>query len=355
VEKKKIVFLYSELANYFLACVEKLIQIADLEVHIVRWPINKEAPFNFNFSKDIIIHDIEQYSEYNKLQELIIGINPSLIFCSGWVDKGYLKICRKFKKQIPVIVGIDNHWKASVRQFIATLISPFRILNHFTHCWVPGQLQYDYAKRLGFKSQNILTGFYSCDYDFFNQEYNLNRKQKADSFPHRFIFVGRYVESKGIQDLWSAFIEVQEEKENNWELWCLGTGDIPLIQHPKIKHFGFIQPNQLTEYLKLTGVFVLPSHFEPWGVVIHEFASAGFPIICSDKVGARVDFVEDNYNGYVYPSGNIVELKNTLRNMMNKSNDELNLMGERSTVLAKKITPEVWSTKLLDVLNQYKY
>ncbi len=354
MEKKKVVFLYSELANYFLACIEKLIQIADVEVHIVRWPINKEAPFNFNFSKDLIIHDREQYSEYNKLQELINGINPSLIFCSGWVDKGYLKICRKFKKQIPVIVGIDNQWEASVRQFIATLISPFRILNHFTHCWVPGQLQYDYAKRLGFKTQNILTGFYSCDYDFFNQEYNLNKKQKADSFPHRFIFVGRYAESKGIQDLWSAFIEVQEEKETNWELWCLGTGDIPPIEHPKVRHFGFIQPNQLNEYLKLAGVFVLPSHFEPWGVVVHEFASAGFPIICSDKVGAKVDFVQDNYNGYVYPSGNISELKNTLRNVMNKSNDELNLMGERSTVLAKKITPIVWSKKLLEVLNKSK-
>ena len=101
-------------------------------------------------------------------------------------------------------------------------------------------------------------------------------------------------------------------------------------------------------------MFVLPSHFEPWGVVVHEFASAGFPIICSDKVGAKVDFVQDNYNGYVYPSGNISELKNTLRNVMNKSNDELNLMGERSTVLAKKITPIVWSKKLLEVLNKSK-
>ena len=43
--KPKIVFLYSEVAGYFLACAKELANSA--EVLIVRWPVNSEAPFQF--------------------------------------------------------------------------------------------------------------------------------------------------------------------------------------------------------------------------------------------------------------------------------------------------------------------
>ena len=42
-----ILFLYTEIANYFLACVKELHKSAD--VAIVRWAVNEEAPFSFEF------------------------------------------------------------------------------------------------------------------------------------------------------------------------------------------------------------------------------------------------------------------------------------------------------------------
>ena len=44
----RIVFLYSELARYFLACAEALGQHPRVaSVDIVHWPIHPEAPFQF--------------------------------------------------------------------------------------------------------------------------------------------------------------------------------------------------------------------------------------------------------------------------------------------------------------------
>lgn len=350
MEKKKIVFLYTELATYFLACIEKLLLRPEVEVHIVRWEINKEAPFHFSFSDNIKIYNRNDYSS-EQLQKLIATINPSVLYSSGWMDKDYMMICKKCKNKIPVIVGFDNQWKGSLKQRLAILISPFKILNHFSHCWVPGKSQEQYALRLGFKKQNILTGFYSCDFDLFYNQYLANKEQKRNKFPHKFIYVGRYVEHKGIKDLWNAFIELQKETPNDWELWCLGVGDVLPINHPKIKHFGFVQPNDLPKYIKDTGVFVLPSHFEPWGVVVHEFAAAGFPIICTDEVGAKASFVENGLNGYIYKSGDINQLKMVMKKIMNHSDKELFSMGEASVDKGKLITPDKWANTLLSIIN----
>ena len=352
MEKKQIVFLYSELAAYFLACIEELLRKPDVQVHIVRWAVNKEAPFHFKFSDNLKIYNRDDYKSDESLRELVDTLNPCIIYSSGWMDKGYLKICKGYKRNIPVIVGFDNQWKGSFKQHIATLISPFKILNHFSHCWVPGSLQVEYALRLGFKKEKIMTGFYCCDFDLFCKEYQTNKADKEQNFPKRFIYVGRYVEHKGIKDLWRAFIELQENTQNDWELWCIGTGDLQPVTHEKIKHFGFVQPDALPEYIKKTGVFVLPSHFEPWGVVMHEFAAAGFPIICSDEVGARVIFAEENVNGYIYKSGDIEQLKVKLKKMMNLSNDKLLEMGNISVEKAKAITPEIWSNMLLSLIKK---
>ncbi|MGQ0827751.1 MAG: glycosyltransferase family 4 protein [Bacteroidota bacterium] len=350
MEKKKIVFLYTELATYFLACIEKLLQHPAIEVHIVHWPVNKEAPFDFSFPNSIFMYTRNDSASDQQLQQLIIKINPSLIYSSGWLDKGYLKICKQYKKKIPVIVGFDNQWEGSFKQRLAVLISPFRILNHFSHCWVPGDLQYDYALRLGFDKTNILTGFYSCNFDFFHNQHLINKQKKKNQFPKRFLYVGRYVEHKGINDLWNAFIELQNEDPNDWELWFIGTGAIEPVKHPKIKHFGFVQPGDLPQYIKDTGVFVLPSHFEPWGVVVHEFAAAGFPIICSDKVGAAGTFIEENVNGLIYKAGSIMELKKQLKAVMALDTAQLFHMGEKSLEKAREITPKTWAETLMKVI-----
>ncbi len=348
MEKKKIVFLYSELATYFLACIKQLLLHPEVEVHIVRWEVNKEAPFQFSFSENLKTYERKDYSS-SQLLGLVGIIDPDIIYSSGWMDKDYLKICKKYKNKIPVIVGFDNQWKGSLKQKIATIVSPFKILNHFSYCWVPGELQYKYALKLGFKTSKILTGFYCCDFDFFYNQYLANKDLKQKQFPHRFIYVGRYVEHKGIMDLWTAFIELQKENPNDWELWCIGTGDVQPVIHDKIKHFGFVQPNDLHLYIEKTGVFVLPSHFEPWGVVVHEFTSAGFPIICSDEVGARTTFVENDLNGYVYESGDIKLLKDAMIKTMSHSDSELILMSEKSIEKARQLTPEKWAATLLKV------
>ena len=348
MHKKKVFFLYTEVATYFTSCIEELSPAA--EIHVIRYPVNKEAPFEFkNKDSSIKFYERNDYS-YSDLLKLVNSINPDAIFCSGWIDKGYLKICKSYFSKIPTVLCMDTKWNGNVKQRIGSIVSPFVISNKFSHAWVPGNTQKQSALKLGIKESKIKLGYYCADTNYFTNCYLDFKEGKIQAYPKRLLYVGRYYDFKGITDLWAAFIALQTEQPNDWELWCLGTGDIKPIEHDKIKHFGFVQPNELSKFIEQCGAFVLPSRFEPWAVVVHEFAAAGMPLILSSEVGAKELFLKKEENGFEFESRNISDLKDKLKKLFNLSNESLNLMSERSNVLSQQLTIEKWCNTALEII-----
>jgi glycosyltransferase involved in cell wall biosynthesis len=351
--KPKILFLYTEIAHYFLACVKELHKSADIA--IVRWAVNSEAPFRFEFHPQWQVFERNQFVS----KELIAfseEYNPDIIICSGWVDEGYNAVAKHWMGKIPTILSLDNHYTGSIRQQIGRVLSNFKLHNRFSHAWVPGAPQQIFARKLGFKESQILTGFYSADVYHFKAIYDKTMEEKRKEFPHRFLYMGRYVDFKGVNILWDAFIEANDQvpEAKKWELWCVGTGELweSRKQDEHIKHFGFVQPKELEAIVKNTGVFVLPSHKEPWGVVVHEMAVAGFPLICSDKVGACSTFLDENLNGIYFKSGNKDALKTALLKIMNSNDQTLIKMGEESHEKGLELSPKEWAETLLTVLDK---
>lgn len=349
-----IIILYEELAGYFISCVNELALSKNVDSIIIYCrKVNKEAPFQFELNDKIVIHDKGDLM-YSELLNNTKNAKPSLIFCGGWIDKNYIKVCFHFNRNnISTVLGFDNKWDGSLRQKVLSVF--FRIIfkKVFKYAWVPGVEQRNFAIKLGFELKNIKLGAYSADVELFGEVFKENLVIKKGNYPHVILYVGRYVQHKGIFDMWEAFIQLQKESPNDWELWCIGTGDQfeNKVEHPKIKHFGFVQPKDLSSFIEKSGVYILPSHFEPWGVTIHEFAVAGMPIICSDKVGAATHFVENNKNGYIFNSGNIQQLKKSMKTIMSKSDDELNKMGKYSHELGLSITPKKWVETLKSFIN----
>lgn len=65
---------------------------------------------------------------------------------------------------------------------------------------------------------------------------------------------------------------------------------------------GFRNQTEMPAIYAIADIFVLPSSFEPWGLVVNEAMNAGKPVIVSDKVGARHDLVRPGKNGAVFAS-----------------------------------------------------
>ena len=350
-KRKKVLFLYFELAGYFLACVNRLIETYAVDVHIVRYPVNAVAPFDFKDDERIKFYE---YSDFDRtsLLEFAKALNPDMIYICGWSNKDYVAVGKLFRNKIPVLLTFDNPWLGTLKQRIAALFGPFFLHNIYTHCWVPGEPNAVYARKLGFTGDKLLQGMYSADYDLFHQYYEQYRPQKENQFPKRFLFVGRYTELKGVRELWEAFIRLQEETPTEWELWCIGKGELndEFPVHDKIRNLGFIQPNELNKFIEQTGVFILPAYYEHWGVVVHEFAAAGFPLLCTTTTSAATTFLKDGYNGYLLKPKSVDSIKKAFQKIIALTDVELNEMSANSSVISSQLSPTTWSDTLMSVL-----
>jgi glycosyltransferase involved in cell wall biosynthesis len=342
-----VLILYTELSQYTVECLNALVQFnQNLKVYVVKWPINNEAPFVFEFDERIIVFEKSEIDLINYANK----INPRVVLCSGWIDKDYIKLIISLKKEVIKVLAFDNYWENSVKQNLGRIFLKNIISKHFNYCWVPGNLHITYANKIGFQIDQIVTGFYARDLDSFNLRFKSSIDLKRN-FPKKFLYVGRYLKLKGVLDLWNSFIEFSKNNED-WELHCVGTGDLfdKRVIHDKIIHHGFLHKDELLKLIESTGVFIMPSHYDHWGMAVQEFASSGFPLICSDKVGAASSFLKENENGFLFKSKNQNSLLNAMRKISNLSDENLSKFGWNSNILAKKIDINSWVNSFMKFL-----
>ncbi|MEQ9188109.1 MAG: glycosyltransferase [Cryomorphaceae bacterium] len=290
-------------------------------------------------------------SNFDTILSRVLAFDPEVIMCSGWMDKGYLKICRSVGKDCVRVLTLDNKWSGSIKQRIASLLSPFTLKNSFDKAFVPGKEQKEYALKLGFTEAEISTGFYIADLPFYQRFYNeLSMRDKA-SRPKRFLYLGRYVSIKGIFELWHAFNAFRIENQE-WELWCVGTGKDfdQKVEAPGIRHFGFIQPEEILPILLETSVYILPSHFEPWGVSVHEMAISGFPMLLSNEIGAKEFFLEEGKNGWTFDPHDPKTLTQRMLQISKLSVDQLSILGVHSHELGLQHNHETWYNSFLHLV-----
>ena len=342
-----ILVLYSRLSDYFIACLKEDIALNNNFFLVFRYYPSKQAPFNFKSEKNLKIYNESNFKK-NEILEKAAAFKPDLVYVSGWKNKKYLFLAKKYKlKGINVVLTMDNHWKKEIKQYFFTLFSRFFLLSRFTHIWIPGQPQYEYAKKLGFKKNRIITGLYCANENLFK---TINQSK----FNRQFLFIGRLVEHKGLIILFNVINKLIEEKKLNFKFHFVGNG--PLLnhipKHPNIKHTQFINPIDLPNILKNAGIFILPSLYEAWGVVIHEAVLSGLPVITTYQTGASSEFIINNKNGFLYNAKNEKELKNIILSSVNMTESEYFKMSTNSKKLSDKINLTNWSKQLNFILNE---
>ena len=60
----------------------------------------------------------------------------------------------------------------------------------------------------------------------------------------------------------------------------------------RVRFLGFVNQSGLPAVYAASDVLVLPSSYEPFGVVVNEAMLCGCAAIASDRVGARFDLVK---------------------------------------------------------------
>lgn len=343
----KVVFLVIDYVPHQVLSIKNLIHTAGAEVRAFHMGyFSKDVP------SDLRNFETTHYQALTREEMLrqIRDFKPDLLVTAGWSIPVYNWICKQLIKShnVPIIAMSDTPWYGTLKQKINAFISPFHIKTMFTHIWVAGIRQYDYARKLGFSNQQIIFNSLSAENYIFNQ---VNIEVKKFNYPKNFVYVGRLIDIKGLRNLAIAWSSISDKK--GWTFTLIGNGEMKeeLIMDGNFIVKDYLPQDLLVDEMQNSGCFVLPSLKETWAIVLHEAAAAGLPIICTETCGAAPHFVINNYNGYRVCDNSVLDLQIKLERIINMSDKNLVDFCNRSRALSKFINPEIQTASLLQLLN----
>lgn len=340
--------MYSEVMPYVAAVWNELVTNCNCELQVVHWDRQKLTPYEFH--QQGILQFNRSSETVDSMRKRLYSFSPDLVYVSGRMDTGYLAVAQTAKKDgLPVVMGSDKQWHGSLKDYVARFFQKYLYRPYFTHAWVPGENQQEYALRVGFKKENIQSSLYSGNVPLFNSIFLRHQLIRGQT---DVLFIGRLHKVKGVHLLIEALEVLKRHGVFRGKLWLYGDGPLKdsIPERAWILKKGFTDQSALEEGILSAAVFCLPSLAEPWGVVLHEMAAAGLPLCCSEACGASTQFLINGYNGYIFKTGVVGSLTNSLEKILTLPDDELQNMAKRSHELAQTITPQSSALSLLSMI-----
>ncbi|MGH9710529.1 MAG: glycosyltransferase, partial [Candidatus Acidiferrales bacterium] len=114
----------------------------------------------------------------------------------------------------------------------------------------------------------------------------------------------------------------------------------------RTRFLGFVNQSGLPQVYCGSDLLVLPSEYEPFGVVVNEMMLCGHGVIASDRVGAKFDLVREGETGFVYPCGDIDALAKLLQDTLSDC-EALRRYGKAANRRIGEWSPRVYVDSLV--------
>ena len=134
-----------------------------------------------------------------------------------------------------------------------------------------------------------------------------------------FLYIGQLIERKGLDLLLEAihplFADYPQlrlslvghgEQEAMLRQWA---AERQLTERIRIE--GVIPAGQIPARLQQAHLFILPSRWDGWGLVVNEALAVGVPVVVSNACGAA-DVIVSGRNGFIFASQNVADLHRCL-------------------------------------------
>ena len=102
------------------------------------------------------------------------------------------------------------------------------------------------------------------------------------------IYVGRIDANKGCADLFRHFIEYSDRSSHPLDLVLIGTPVLPIPEHPRIRHLGFVADQDKFDAIAGAELLVMPSPYESLSMVALEAWALGRPVLASARCDVMV-------------------------------------------------------------------
>ena len=207
-------------------------------------------------------------------------------------------------------------------------------------------------------SNGIDTTFFSPDQVTEIERVTLREKLNIQPDDFVFVFVGRIVSDKGINELIKAFSELQtvENKPAGIKLLLVGglENDLDPLnpetlaeinQNKDIISVGFQQ--DVRSFFAIADALVFPSYREGFPNVVMQAGAMGLPSIVSDINGCNEIIIEGE-NGLIIPSKNVEKLKEKMLTLAKDKNLYTKLKGNSRRMIENRYEQSVVWNALLE-------
>jgi len=252
------------------------------------------------------------------LLKFLIDYKPDVIFCTGFGISTILVSFYSLFTKKPMIIWFEGthitenklHFsliRNIVRKYLAILAGGFVVAGQLSREYITSLLANNIKKPIiiSYNCVDSQALYRAC------QEFKKNASLWRDFraiFPEKnILFSGQLIKRKGIYQTLEVYRRVCKNSPHEVGLILLGQGVLrEFIQDYKNRNGlrylfieGFVGAGDYAKYFALADVFLLLSLWDCNPLVIFEALSCGLPIICSNRAGNAVDFVEEGKNGYV--------------------------------------------------------
>jgi glycosyltransferase involved in cell wall biosynthesis len=208
-------------------------------------------------------------------------------------------------------------------------------------------------------SNGIDTSYFDTSHFSDDQKGSLKQGLGIKSSDFVFIFVGRIVSDKGINELISAFSEIQESK-TDIKLLLVGPYEPeldPLKEETLIQInanksiFSVGYQDEVRPYFAISDCLVFPSYREGFPNVVMQAGAMGLPCIVSDINGCN-EIIEDTKNGYIIPVKDKQAIKVALLNIL-ENNQQYSKMQQhaRAMIVSRFDQKLMWESILQEYRN----
>lgn len=317
MNKKKALLIYVEPTPYILGMVSILSRLWPGGVDVLfmkenasqAWALTLDCQYMSVLPSGLVaalkmIRSRLATNHYGLVQ--LAGWAPSLMVATMLFAR-FRRIAVTVETDTPLPVGLP-FWKRAVKRLLYPVL--FKLPSRF----LPGgSRQAAYLRHYGVIGDRIVVARMTVDVAVISRYVEgidgaRRAKIRRDSgLPVEatvFLYVGRMEPHKGLQELFEAFGRLPADESAPVAMLLVGDGSMRdmldrAAADPRIRWLGRLSGTALLNAYAAADVFVLPSRFEPWGLVVNEAMAAGLPVIATDRVGCVDDLVIQDETGLV--------------------------------------------------------
>jgi glycosyltransferase involved in cell wall biosynthesis len=177
-------------------------------------------------------------------------------------------------------------------------------------------------------------------------------RQKFNLREHFAIYVGRIDENKGCAELFRYFERYARMLAESMHLVLIGTPVIPIPDHPKIHHLGFMTDEDKFDAIAAAELLIMPSYFESLSMVVLEAWAMGKAVLANGRCDVLKGQCIRSNGGLYYE--NFEEFVETLRAIDTNPSLAAALGRNGREYYRRHYTWPVIERKYLDMLEQLK-